>query len=181
MNIVILNGSPRKAGNTSTAIKAFADGIQEFLPDAHHEVISVAEVQVGPCTNCDGCKRAGKCVQKDDSARVIERVEQADLIVFASPVYWWGVTAQMKCILDKFYSRAAQLQQTQKKAICIFIGEDEVDAAQYRIMSEQFACISAYLGWKLMFVHNICAFEEGDLRNNEAELGKLRSLAQLYK
>ena len=54
-------------------------------------------MKIAPCLGCDGCKRGEKiCVQKDDSQLLMNEMRQADYIVFATPVYWWGMTAQLK-------------------------------------------------------------------------------------
>ena len=93
MNIVVLSGSPRKGANTDTMVEAFAETARE----AGHtvEVIRVASKKIAGCLGCQYCfAHEGTCVQKDDMADVIESLKGADMVVFASPIYWFDITAQ---------------------------------------------------------------------------------------
>ena len=95
MNIVVLSGSPRKGANTDTMVEAFAETARE----AGHtvEVVRVASKKIAGCLGCQYCfAHEGTCVQKDDMADVIESLKGADMVVFASPIYWFDITAQEK-------------------------------------------------------------------------------------
>ena len=87
MKIVVLNGSPRVNGNTAAMTKAFAEGAAE----AGHEVeiVPVAKLKIAGCLGCEYChtKGGGKCVQKDDMRKLYPLLEEAEMIVFASPIY----------------------------------------------------------------------------------------------
>ena len=83
MNVLILNGSPRKNGNTSAALRAIEDGLK-----ARHTVesLNVYDFTFRPCRNCDACKRnGGNCIQADDTVKIINKVTDADLVIFGSP------------------------------------------------------------------------------------------------
>ena len=102
MKIAILNGSPRKE-NTEAMVNAFAEGARE----AGHEVeiLHVGRMNIAGCKGCEYChtKGEGKCVQKDDMEQVIPAYIDSDMIVFASPVYYFGLTAQMNAAIQRVY------------------------------------------------------------------------------
>ena len=100
MNIVVLSGSPRKGANTDTMVEAFAETARE----AGHtvEVVRVAGKKIAGCLGCQYCfAHEGACVQKDDMAGVVEALKGADMVVFASPIYWFDITAQEKAAIEK--------------------------------------------------------------------------------
>ena len=103
--IVILNGAGKKNGNTAAMIKAFKEGaagseITEFY---------LQTMDIHGCLDCGGCRRKEKgspepCVQKDDMNQIYAAVREADVIVFASPVYWWDITGTLKTAIDRLYA-----------------------------------------------------------------------------
>lgn len=106
MKIVVLSGSPRKGANTDTMVEAFAETARE----AGHtvEVVRVASKKIAGCLGCQYCfAHEGTCVQKDDMADVIESLKGADMVVFASPIYWFDITAQEKAAIDRLYAFGA--------------------------------------------------------------------------
>lgn len=101
-HIVILSGSPRKNGNTNLLCRQFQKGAEE----AGHSVrfIPLAEKRIGFCRACDICMRnGGACIQKDDMENILCAFQQADVVVLATPVYFYGVSAQMKACIDRTY------------------------------------------------------------------------------
>lgn len=101
--IVIISGSPRK-GNSDMLCEEFARGAK----DAGHEVekIDLRGRKIGYCTACYHCRDTeGPCHIRDDVPAIIERMEDADVIVLASPVYFYSVDAQLKALIDRTVSR----------------------------------------------------------------------------
>lgn len=172
MKIVVLNGSPRK-GNTVTAINAFAEGAKG---KNEIEVIDTYKVKVSPCVACDVCECYKGCFAKDDTNMVIDKLVEADAIIFATPVYWWGITAQLKLVIDKCYCKSAKLRD--KKVGIIAIGADSVDGEQYALIRGQFKCIAEYLGWDVKFHKDYSAAAKTDLAGNAQALEELRSLGE---
>ena len=106
MNIVVLSGSPRKGANTDTMVEAFAETAREGGHTV--EVVRVASKKIGGCLGCQYCfAHEGTCVQKDDMVDVIESLKGADMAVFASPIYWFDITAQEKAAIDRLYAFGA--------------------------------------------------------------------------
>lgn len=174
MKALLLNGSPRQ-GNTYAALEALKKG---FANIGGLEVgeIEATNVDVSPCVACDTCGETGKCVFDDDTNEVVAAVEEADIIVFATPVYWWGITAQMKLIIDKLYSRCEPLKETTKKVGIIAIGEAEQEDPQYRLIAKQFDCICDYLGWDIVFCKTYSAGAVGELAADEKAMAEIEEL-----
>lgn len=177
MKILFVNGSPRLSGNTRTALDEIAQGVRSNIPEAELDIIDVTKYKLSGCVNCDSCmKNGGSCVQPDDSTEVIQKVYDADAVILGTPVYYWGVTAQMKMFVDKFYCKDAQFREQKKKLGVVAVGAADLDDREYGLIREQFDCICDYLGWDLIFSHSVSAFEEGDLAGDSAKLQELNAL-----
>jgi multimeric flavodoxin WrbA len=103
MKIVTILGSPRKNGNTAKLLSLFEDKIQK-----KHDVerINITQYKVNGCIGCYKCKETKRepgCVQKDDALAIFERMIQADAIVYASPLFCWGFTSQIKPLIDRHF------------------------------------------------------------------------------
>lgn len=101
--IIVLVGSVRKGGNTDLLAQAFAAGAR-MKHDV--EIISVADYQVNPCMGCNSCfQREGhRCFQKDDMEGIYDKLSNADVLVIASPVYFYGISAQLKAVIDRLHT-----------------------------------------------------------------------------
>ena len=106
--VLILAGSPRKGGNSDILCDAFAKGAAE----AGHQVekIYVQQLRIGGCMACYGCRGTGVCVQKDDMASVLEKLIAADVIVLATPVYFYSMDGQMKTLIDRTLPRYTEIR-----------------------------------------------------------------------
>ena len=102
-NVLILSGSPRKNGNSDTLCDQFMKGAQE----AGHQVekIRVAEKKIGFCRGCYACQDTGKCAIQDDMEVVLQKIIDADVLVLASPVYFYSIDAQLKALIDRTVAR----------------------------------------------------------------------------
>ena len=103
-NVLILSGSPRKGGNSDLLCDEFMRGAQE----AGHSVekIRVAQKKIGYCLACYYCRdHGGVCAVKDDMSEVLEKMLRADVLVLASPVYFYSINAQMKALFDRTVAR----------------------------------------------------------------------------
>ena len=175
MKVLIFNGSPRK-GNTMTAVKAIKKGI-ESRPDASNievDVIVAEGKNIIPCRACNACGCMSRCIFADDSPEINAAVEAADVLIFATPVYWWGMTAQLKLIIDKFYARATKLKGN-KKIGTVMIGGAELNNPEFAIIQKQFECIADYLEWDVAFAKSIEAYDPKDLAADEETLAELEA------
>lgn len=103
--ILIVRTSPRKGGNSDILAQAFKDGASAAGNSV--EEIRFADYKINYCKGCYGshskaaCQNSGKCWQKDDMAELIPRLRDSDVVVFATPVYFYTLSAQMKTFLDR--------------------------------------------------------------------------------
>lgn len=97
--VLILSSSPRKGGNSETLTVAFAKGAKE----AGHQVetVHLREKQYGFCKGCFACLNLGHCVIKDDAVEIAAKMHDADVLVFATPVYYYCISGQLKTMLDR--------------------------------------------------------------------------------
>ena len=101
-NVLIISSSPRRKGNSQTLCEAFKKGAEEKGNSV--ELIRLAEKKIGYCIACNFCmKNNGTCVQKDDMPELLEAYKKADVLVLATPVYFYGICAQMKTFIDRTY------------------------------------------------------------------------------
>lgn len=102
--IVILNGSPRKKGNTSALVQAFTEGAAA----AGHTVTTffLDSMDIHGCKGCFGghSSQTCPCVQKDDMSQIYPAVKDGDVIVLASPLYYWTLSGQIKTVIDRLYA-----------------------------------------------------------------------------
>lgn len=98
--VLILSGSPRKNGNSAALCREFARGAEESGNQV--ELVFLRDKKIGYCQACYYCKNHdGVCIIKDDMAEILEKMNAADIIVMASPVYFYSVDAQMKALIDR--------------------------------------------------------------------------------
>ena len=106
--VLILSASPRKGGNSDLLCDQFAKGAEE----AGHQVekLRVQEKKIAPCLACYGCRNTGVCVQKDDMAEILEKMAKADVLVLATPVYFYSMDGQLKTLIDRTLPRYTEIR-----------------------------------------------------------------------
>ena len=106
--VLILSASPRKGGNSDLLCDQFAKGAEE----AGHSVekIRVQEQKINPCLACYGCRGTGICVQKDGMAAILEKMVEADVLVLATPVYFYSMDGQLKTLIDRTLPRYTEIR-----------------------------------------------------------------------
>jgi len=105
-NILVVVGGGRANGNTAQLVKAFIEGAEAA---GHHvEQVSLMETQVNGCIGCNACKHGKPCVQKDGFHEIIPKIMAADLLVFASPLYYWTISSRLKAFIERFYCLAKE-------------------------------------------------------------------------
>ena len=143
MNILVLTGSPRKNGNSSTLAAHFIRGAEE----AGHKVarFDAALRNVHPCTACNSCGMNGPCVFQDDFTFVREHILRADVVAFATPMYYFGISAQLKAVIDRFYA-ISSLLHTPKKAVLMMTYANHSARNESPILTH-YEVLLDYLGW----------------------------------
>ena len=104
MNVCALFGGPHKKGNTATLLEYVLEGARSVGHETHR--LDVASMDIHPCKGCMGCKspKAKGCVQRDDMGQILEAVKAADILILASPMYWWNLAGPLKNVVDRFFS-----------------------------------------------------------------------------
>jgi multimeric flavodoxin WrbA len=123
MNVVAIQGSPRRGGNTEIVLEAVLAGLAEKT-DAAVTTIRSADKDIAGCSECFTCQTvsdAPGCAIDDDMGAVYEALLGADLILLASPVFCWSVTAQLKAVLDRLY---ACFKFNESPPLCLLAGRD---------------------------------------------------------
>lgn len=105
-NILVVLGGGRANGNTRKLADSFAEGAKAA---GHHvEIISLLKKSVNGCLGCNACRFGKPCIQKDDFNEMVPAIKAADLIVFASPLYFWTISAKLKAFIERFYCIALE-------------------------------------------------------------------------
>lgn len=148
-NILVLTGSPRQLGNSALLADAFIQGAKA----AGHtvQVFETAFHPVTPCKACDKCWSAGKpCIFEDGFTQLAPLLEAADVLVLATPLYWFTMTAQLKAAVDKLYAymkpNAAQKLKI-KEAVLLASGEGTDQDGDFDGLKATYKAITGYLKW----------------------------------
>ncbi len=144
MKILVLTGSPRKSGNSNTLADYFIKGAEE----AGHRVFrfDAAFREVHPCIGCNKCGMNGPCVFKDDFEFVRQHIVDADMVVFATPMYYFGFSAQLKAVIDRFYSVNGRIHHPKKSVLLMTYADNS--AEKEAILVNHYNFLIKYLGWE---------------------------------
>lgn len=105
--VLIISSSPRRNGNSDILCDAFAKGASESGNEV--EKVFILKKNIGYCMGCGVCNSTHKCVQKDDMAEILDKMVDADVIVLATPVYFYSVCGQMKTFIDRTVPRYTEI------------------------------------------------------------------------
>ena len=146
MKILLISGSPHKAGTTSVLIKAFSKGTESAGHEVYH--FNAGEKEVHQCIACEKCHSAvSACVFRDAFDEISDMLIEADAVVFASPIYYYGLTAQLKAVIDRFYAINEQLRAAKKTALLMACGDNTMESAE--CAASPFYGMVDYLGWEI--------------------------------
>lgn len=125
MKVLGIQGSPRINGNTDLLLGAALNGAKE--EEAEIEKIVVDKLNIQPCKEYYGCLKDGNCVIRDDMDQIYPKLIQADIVIIASPMFFYGITSQLKALIDRcqaIWARKYILKQTvgHQGRKCAFIG-----------------------------------------------------------
>ena len=164
--VLILSGSPRKGGNSDILCDEFMRGAKESGNTV--EKINVAERKIGYCRACYYCRTSGgKCVIKDEMAEILQKMIDADVIVLASPVYFYSIDAQLKALIDRTVARCLEVKN--KEFYYIMTAAENTKAA----METTLACFRGYAdcvnGAKERgVIYGTGVYEKGEIKDSPA-------------
>lgn len=175
MKILVLNGSPRKQGNTKKMINSFCEGAEAVGHKV--EIVDVCYQKIAGCLACEYCHTEGKgiCIQKDDMQEIYKLLNKVEMLVIASPIYYHGLSGQLKCVIDRFYSAAYPAKPPYLKKIAMILSSGDANMYDGALFSFKGDFLD-YLGLENMGVFTAYGTENGspnkmiELRNFGASL-----------
>ncbi len=142
MKILVLQGSPNLDGSTALLAHEFALGAQEVGHDV--EIVDVAALDVAPCTGCVACGYGGPCALSDDFDDLREKILSTDMLVFATPLYYYGMTAQMKAVIDRFCSANPRISGKHLKSALLSVAWND-DGWTFAALEAHYETLVRYL------------------------------------
>ena len=119
MKIVLLMASPNPHGSTGILADRFRQGAEESGHTV--EMIEVCKLHINPCTGCVACGYEGDCVQRDDNDIIRNKLLNCDMVVFATPLYYYGMSAQLKTVVDRFCAYNGSLHRRHLKSALLTV------------------------------------------------------------
>jgi multimeric flavodoxin WrbA len=166
-NIVVVTGSPRSKGNSSMLADAFVEGAEK----SGNTVVrfDVGRMRIKGCKACQHCfSHKGECKIDDDMEEIYSALRRADMLVFASPVYWYGLTAQLKAMIDRMYAGTVKPYPITSVALLVTYADSNPDVVAPTIA--HFETIARYLGWE-----NKGVISQGEV-NDKGDIKGMKSL-----
>lgn len=147
--ILAVIGSPRKGGNTDLLVSKIAEGAG--AAGAQVEVVRLGELQIRECDGCHACWKGRPCSKKDDMLAVYPKIAASEVIVFGTPVYWYGPTALMKAFIDRFvyFNSETNRPMVRGKRAAVAIVLEETHEQTWRPVVDFFEKSVAYLEMEL--------------------------------
>lgn len=184
--ILILAGSPKRGGNTDTLVGWFAEGARSS--GAEVEIVNTAFLKYKStgCISCRVCqnREAYECVIDDEAKPVLSKMISADVIVMATPLYFWAASAQLKMIIDRMFSlykfdNTTNTSKTPLKGKTIVLVASSYDPEGLDILEGPFKAIAEYTGMKYRSLLVPDAGVSGDLKGRDDVRKKAFSLGQV--
>lgn len=170
--VLTLMSSPRKNGNTDRLANAFIKGVEENGYST--EKIYVNYQNIKPCLGCNICQKTNQCVQKDDMQEIYEKMLEAKVIVFASPVYFYIFNASMKLLLDRTFAIEKTIHDKDFYLLTTGLAPEE---SYFRIIKDTFQkYIDCLRVGGNRFVDSILGFQTG----NKDDIEKTNALEKAY-
>lgn len=147
MKIVVLEGSPNKNGSSNLLASEFIRGAKE----AGHsvQVFDATHGDIRPCTGCIHCGYEGPCVQKDDVSQIRQMILDAQMIVFVTPLYYYGMSSQLKTLIDRFCAFNSSIQRKRMKSALLSAAWND-DTWTFEALEVHYKTLVRYLNLKDM-------------------------------
>lgn len=177
MKLLALLGSPRKNGNTSFLLDEYLKGIKESNKEVEIAKVYLQGKDIHYCNACNVCHKVtiGKCVIKDDMQELYAQFNKSKMIVFATPVYWWGVSSQLKTFLDRtnaFDVEGGKYFKGKTISVLMTYGIDSPNKGP-ELIKTSFEEICKYTGMNLMDVYGVCTTQYSHIKEDPATLKKV--------
>jgi multimeric flavodoxin WrbA len=179
--VLIAVGSPRKGGNSATLAKQVAAGAE--ATGAQVESLRLQDLDIRPCRACDACHKGEerKCVVEDDMQALYPKLREADVLVIASPVYWFTVSAQTKLFMDRWYAlESPQGNALSGKRVGIVLSYGDSDPFNSGAVNalRTFQDAFGYIGAQIVGAVYGSASKAGEIAGNQALMDRAYRLGQ---
>jgi multimeric flavodoxin WrbA len=179
--VLVILGSPRKKGNSSTLAERIARGAKSV--GAKVETLFLQDLKISPCRGCDTCQKHDSkgCAIKDDMQEIYPKLIGADAWVIASPVYWFTMSAQTKIFMDRCYALTAYARNPfAGKRIAIAMSYGDIDPVKSGCVNalRTFQDAFRYTGSKIAGMVYGSAMEAGEIANNEDLMREAEKLGE---
>jgi multimeric flavodoxin WrbA len=176
VQVIAFCGSPRVHGNTRALVDEVIRGAGSG--GAECEVVDIGRLHIAPCRACSSCRHTGECIQKDDMQPLYPKLLASDALVFGTPVYFWGASAQMKAFVDRWYAiaegDAAQKLRGKKALVVTAFADTDADTPEHVV--GMFRRALDYLGIELVGVLGVSASDPGGAASNAQAMQEAFSL-----
>lgn len=142
MKIVVLEGSPNKNGSSNLLAAEFIRGAKESRHSV--QIVDAAHANIQPCTGCIHCGYEGPCVQKDDVNQIRKIILESDMLVFVTPLYYYGVSAQLKTLIDRFCAFNTSIQRKRMKSALLSVAWND-DNWTFEALEAHYKTLVRYL------------------------------------
>ena len=142
MKSVVLEGSPNRNGSSNLLASEFVRGATESGHSV--QVVDAAHTNIHPCTGCVHCGYEGPCVQKDDVNEIRQIILESDMIVFVTPLYYYGMSAQLKTLIDRFCAFNGSIQRKRMKSALLTVAWND-DNWTFEALEAHYKTLVRYL------------------------------------
>lgn len=176
--ILVIQGGGRVHGNTAQLARAFVEGVEAAGHQA--EIVSLNQTIVNGCLGCNACRYGKPCVQKDGFHELIPKIKSADMIVFASPLYFWTISSKLKAFIERFYCIAEEdpnpplgryEKYPEKDSVLLMTSADNLFWTFDQAVSYYQYAVVRYIGFhdKGMYLAGGCGDSNGAAKIHETE------------
>lgn len=178
-NVLALLGSPNRDGNTALLLERFLEGMTEGN-SSEIEYVSLNEAEILPCQGCNYCHEHGTgcIIRDDDMLRLCQNVMESHVLVFATPIYWWNMTAQMKLFIDRLYGMNYASGFHGKKVVLLMTYGGEKPNSGPDHVENIFRDICEFTGMNLRAVYGVCTDDYMPVAENVQAQQEVKALGR---
>ncbi|MEA1883408.1 MAG: flavodoxin family protein [Thermotogota bacterium] len=168
MKILSVLGSPRKDGNTSKLMESYVDGVKSTHTDADITIVYPNEENIKPCLGCNACKGGSPkaCIIDDEMKKYYEELNKADVVILATPVYWFNMSSQLKIFIDRMYGLDFKNFPSGKKLVLLMsFGDNDMISSGAVNISNSMKQMAKFLGMDFLLEYGLSSNLSNDEKN----------------
>jgi multimeric flavodoxin WrbA len=183
MKILSVLGSPNKKGNTATILSLYLAEAKKKYPEAQIENIYLQSLNIKGCQACFHCKEKGNenCLINDDMTDLYPKVKDADVLIFATPIYWWNMTSQMKTFIDRLFALdfKANALKGKKLVYLTTYGAPDYKSSGAYFVEQGLVSMANFTGMEFVHKYGVCSDvkPENPLSSNDEVLADIKEMA----